>query len=223
MSWHFSRALVEAYLEANCSTGQQCVQLNATNMLETCLWHGKMTDACNHSQFGMTLELSMERHGKELLMWFLEAFRARTFQQQEKELESKESEAVCGPKWRALLVKFDPNTSGWKTVRGLWEEDLHWSCVILPRWGSLHDGELWERVTLALRTSEKGFGYLPTPCRYGNGGTSNTRKWEALGVNRHKMNPSHQEWLMGWPVGWTELTAPVTAKFRKWLSLHGTY
>jgi hypothetical protein len=37
------------------------------------------------------------------------------------------------------------------------------------------------------------------------------------------LNPTWVEWLMGWPLGWTDCAALATDKFRKWLSLHGKY
>jgi len=35
------------------------------------------------------------------------------------------------------------------------------------------------------------------------------------------LNPPWVEWLMGWPVGWTDLKPLETAKFRKWPHSHG--
>lgn len=35
------------------------------------------------------------------------------------------------------------------------------------------------------------------------------------------LNPEFVEWLMGWPVGWTDLQALATARFRRWWRLHG--
>ena len=35
------------------------------------------------------------------------------------------------------------------------------------------------------------------------------------------LNPTWVEWLMGWPLGWTDCAASATAKFRQWLNLHG--
>ena len=35
------------------------------------------------------------------------------------------------------------------------------------------------------------------------------------------LNPPWVEWLMGWPIGWTDLKPLETDKFRKWLQLHG--
>ena len=38
-----------------------------------------------------------------------------------------------------------------------------------------------------------------------------------------QLNPSWVEWLMGWPIGWTDLKPLETGKFRLWLRLHGIY
>ena len=36
-----------------------------------------------------------------------------------------------------------------------------------------------------------------------------------------RLNPTWVEWLMGWPLGWTDLRPLETAKFRQWLASHG--
>lgn len=36
------------------------------------------------------------------------------------------------------------------------------------------------------------------------------------------LNPMWVEWLMGWPIGWTDLHPLATDRFRQWLSEHGT-
>jgi hypothetical protein len=38
-----------------------------------------------------------------------------------------------------------------------------------------------------------------------------------------KLNPMWVEWLMGWPMGWTDLKPLETDKFQKWLDEHGSY
>jgi len=35
------------------------------------------------------------------------------------------------------------------------------------------------------------------------------------------LNPTWVEWLMGWPLGWTDCAVSATDKFRQWLGLHG--
>jgi len=36
-----------------------------------------------------------------------------------------------------------------------------------------------------------------------------------------QLNPSWVEWLMGWPIGWTDLKPLVTGRFHEWLEKHG--
>ena len=35
------------------------------------------------------------------------------------------------------------------------------------------------------------------------------------------LNPTWVEWLMGWPLGWTDCAASATDRFRQWLDSHG--
>lgn len=39
--------------------------------------------------------------------------------------------------------------------------------------------------------------------------------------NGGQLNPNWEEWLMGWPIGWTELSALETGKYQQWLDSHG--
>jgi hypothetical protein len=36
-----------------------------------------------------------------------------------------------------------------------------------------------------------------------------------------QLNPMWVEWLMGWPLGWTDLRPLATDKFRQWCASHG--
>ena len=38
-----------------------------------------------------------------------------------------------------------------------------------------------------------------------------------------QLNPTWVEWLMGWPLGWTDCGASATDKFRQWLNSHGKH
>ena len=35
------------------------------------------------------------------------------------------------------------------------------------------------------------------------------------------MNPMWVEWLMGWPIGWTDLHVSAMDRFRQWCASHG--
>lgn len=38
-----------------------------------------------------------------------------------------------------------------------------------------------------------------------------------------RLNPQWVEWLMGWPIGWTDLQPLATDRFREWLAQHGGF
>lgn len=44
----------------------------------------------------------------------------------------------------------------------------------------------------------------------------------ALNVTGGQLNPNWVEWLMGWPIGWTDLEPLETDRFQQWLEKHGT-
>lgn len=44
---------------------------------------------------------------------------------------------------------------------------------------------------------------------------------DAVNARGGELNPHLHQWLMGWPLGWTSLSPLETAKFQRWLSLHG--
>lgn len=163
MSWLYSRALVEEYSEVICSDGEP-----------SALWNGKPTQLpswcsdktmgnCQLSQSGMTFKPLTEDLGEGVLTSFLEAFPVRTSPAQAKAKESRESDHPCGNTWRESLEKFDLNTHTWKTHQCLWDEDLQPSSVILPKWGMMRSGVLWERTTLPRLTSGTGSGSWATP------------------------------------------------------------
>jgi hypothetical protein len=145
---------------------------------------------------------STENHGEEKLTWFRGDFPVRIFRQLAGALVSKAKSLVCGEKWRGLSVKFDRDSSSWKTVRCLFNEDLDWSCLTLPSWGSYHDGELWELATLDSLTDGIASGFLqdipsaelvfPTASTKGIDGGSNSRK--AAKKRGAWATPSARDW-----------------------------
>lgn len=163
MSWHYSRALVEAYSEANCS-GTALSALSKTMPTHGMFWSpGKTTEACPRSRSGIMYAPLKETLGAELLTWFQEDSRVRTFPQPERAPESPENGQGFGAKWHELSVKYDLATHSWKTVHCLFPEDLPQSLVTLPKWGTLQLGGLWERITPAHLTSETESGFWQTP------------------------------------------------------------
>jgi hypothetical protein len=268
MSWLFSQALVEEYLGDTCSDGEPSAPLSGNPTQLAYLLPDRMTAFSRLSRFGMTFKPLTADRGKTLLMSYLEAFRAKTSQQQEREPGLTESDPECGVTWRELLAKYDPATSSWKTPQCSLLGDYTEFSETWPRWGSMQDGVSYQRQTLVPPTKETGSGSWPTPrsCsamaatitpesawaenRFPNletvvgrrlwptpnagnenwggtmqewGGSKNWVRKEMPEFASGQLNPTWVEWLMGWPLGWTDLKPLETDKFQQWQQQHGDY
>jgi len=101
------------------------------------------------------------------------------------------------------------------TVR---ERILFWPTPVVSRGAYSYSSG---KVRLKLEGAVRMF---PTPnaTDWKNRNTSN-RKSELSKEIGGSLNPMWVEWLMGWPIGWTDLEPLETDKFRQWLLGHGIY
>lgn len=236
MSWLYSQALVAEFSGGISSDGERCAQLNVISTPQP-FWHrDKMTEFSRLSQYGLTWRALTGSRGEELLMSFLAGFPARTSAPPEREKGSTDPAAVCGDTWRELWVRYARDSCSWKTHRCLWEEDLRWCSVTLPRWGMMRGGVCWERDISGLGIFEKDSGWwLPTICKNESKGTARNRyigSSECRGAKMSEglrtcktdpiyLNPSFGEIAMGFPPMWTELQPLETDKFQQWQQQHG--
>jgi DNA (cytosine-5)-methyltransferase 1 len=250
--------------------------------------NGKLMDSYLDSLSGTTFAHSMANLGQEKSMSSQVDSLVRTFQPQEKEQDLKEKDRDSGEKWRGSFVKYDPDTSLWRTHQCSLLGDLELFSENWPQWGLMRDGECWEQQTLAqtIRGTESGLSpngvdSFHTPNTTGLDGGSNSRKalrkreemwptpvhsearqglqirregkkgtqtslstavltwptprtkgmcggsgsWDLLNKNTTieearlmgagnggQLNPTWVEWLMGWPLGWTDLKPLVMDK-----------
>ena len=235
MSWLFSQALVEEYLGENFLDGEQSAPLSGNLTQQAYCALDKMTAFSRLSQFGMTYKLLTEGRGEELLTLYLAGFHARTSAQQEKAQELTENEAECGDKWRASFMKYDHDLRSWKTHQCSLVEDLEPFSETWPKWGLMQNGVCWEQTPLVLPTEGKDFGWLPTPVAtdYMTGKlngieyrskrfirtslTSGTEFGAKLAdafrlMTTKALPPNFSEWMMGYPLGWTDLRDAETVK-----------
>lgn len=191
MSWLYSQALVAEYLEGTCLDGAPFAPSSGNPTPQAYLPPDKMTAFSRPSRFGMTFAPLTDDRGEELLTWFRAGFPARTSAPQEKAPGSTASEAGFGEKWRELSVRYDPDTSSWKTHRCLWDEDLSACSLTLPKWGLMRDGVLLERMTLELTTAATDAGLWPTPTKSdGCGGPGNSGRAGGLNLRTAVMWPT---------------------------------
>ena len=244
MSWLFSRALVAEYSAAICWDGAPFALLSVMPTPHRFWRNDKPMAYSRLSQFGLTCAVLTEDHGKALLTWFREDFLARTSRQQAMAKEFQDLAPAYGARWQELSMKYDRDTSSWRTHHCLWEEDLSWFSVTLPKWGMTRGGVLLERLISEHPTSEIGFGLLqktqtrrwPTPVASMSKGSSPTALTRKSGADRSNdrldhavmasdgghLNPEWVEWLMGWPIGWTELKPLAMDKFHWWQRQHSS-
>ena len=229
MSWLFSQVLVEEYLGENFSDGEQSVPLNGKPIQQAYCAPDKMTGFSRLSRFGMTYKPLTETRGEELLTLYREVFHAKTSVPRGGGQGSLETNLQCGNTWQGLLAKLDPNTSLWKIPQCSLFEDLELSLQTWPRWGLMQDGVCWEQIPSVRVTTEKEFGYWPTPTatdwkatgrletlkRQGNNleaGGQNRPQYHYSRLMNMKMPVSSSEMLMLWPIEWTDLKPLETDK-----------
>lgn len=189
------------------------------------------TESCPASQSGTMCEHSTGDRGAEKSTASAEASPAKTSQWQAKARASTEREAAYGASSRVLLAKFDRNTRLWKTLQCSFFGDSDECLETFPRSGMTQGGLLWELTTWAHPTvvSASGFWRIPTPLA-SDGSNSKVRhlRKSKFGARVHSVpywilknynmrcTPTMSEWLMGYPISWTDSAPLATDKFRSW-------
>ena len=227
MSWHYLRVQEEESLQDICLGGELLQPLKSKITHAEFYCNGKLMDSYLDSLSGMISAHSMENLGEEKSMLFQVDSLAKICQQQEKVQDLMESDQDYGEKWQGSFAKYNPDTHSLRTPQCLLFEDSTEFCAILPKWGLMRDGELWEQQTLVQSTREIEFGLSPTPpppdnwptpttpSGGGNCGGSGAYKNAIKNGTHipHSINPNLYEWLMGWPIGWTDLKPLAMGKW----------
>lgn len=155
-------------------------------------------------------------------------------------VEDLEKFSETWPKWGSMRngVSYQrqiPELRICESASGLWptpcasdtsdrqvSKSVHITANGLPK----HIGKSGELSQMRLSQAVKMW---PTPCARDYKGIGRSRldrtgskAGECLPqVVGGMLNPDWTEWLMGWPIGWTDLKPLETGRFQKWLQQHG--
>lgn len=234
MSYHCLPELVGEYSEDNYSAGQQYVQSKKTPTVEKYCLDGKETVCYPCSQSGTISKPSTELIGKWISSQ--QAFLANHLAQQVENSVQKMNE-ISGPILLESSEKVNQDTSYSKTSQDCFLLDIsEQSLKTYPKAGMMLDGNVWRRNQLVPLTKEKDSGLWPTPKsspsgpdyarinRPKSGGDDLvTRVARGIETPPYTLNPAWVEWLMGFPIGWTDLRPLEMLRYRLWLKLFGIY
>jgi hypothetical protein len=234
MSWLFSRVLVAEYWADTCLGGVPFAPLSVMPTPHRFWRNDRTMDFFRLSRFGLTCAVLTANHGEALLMWFREAFLARTSPSAVTVPESTAPDPAFGNRWAESSVRFDLDSAGWRTHPCSSPEALPWSSVTLPKWGMTRSGVVYQRLNVARRIAVTGSGSWPTPVASMAKGSSPGSLIRKNGRDRSRdrldhavmalhggpLNPEWVEWLMGWPIGWTDLRPLGMGRFQRWWELH---
>jgi hypothetical protein len=236
---------------STCSPGQEAASLAecSSDTPQFALWKLNLTagasysndngtESCHDSQFGTTSRHSTPHIGADGLTSCAEVSHAKTFPPPEKAQALTAREADSGGTWPEWFAKFDPVTSSWKTRQCSLLAGLDAFSGTWPRWGMMRSGVCWELATPVRRIVENESGFWPTPqvsgriqgkmscktiwktCIQNGGQIHLTGHLRLMGVSLERF-PSISDWMMGWPVGWSDLKPLETDRFRLWCRSHG--
>ena len=218
MSWLFSRALVAAYLQGSCSGIELSVQLSETAMPLGYSFGGKTTASLRPSQCGTTFAPLMASRGEGLLTSFLAAFPVKpTARLRLAETRQMISGRKCGESWQMSL----PGTYLPRTSIGAQSTQRR---TTSRRWVTKSDALPYQRRTWVLTTFGSDSGYLHTPTATANYCAPSMQKHAVCQEYSRvfgRVTPTNHEWLMGWPIGWTDFAPLATGRFRAWQRQHG--
>ncbi len=233
MSWHYLQEQGGGFSVEHYLAGIQSARAKSNPIPAASSSTIRSSDSSHPSPSGTTSAPSMDTLGVALSTLCPAASPVRTSQQQEKVPASTVPAPASGLKCTESFAKYDPATHSWKTPQCSLLADLDEYSETWPKSGIMLHGACWELPTSEPLTTERESGFsqktmYPTPLvtdAKNNGGPGQQRRHSPqLGaIVGGALNPAWVEWLMGWPLGWTDLKHSATARFRSWLRQHSKY
>lgn len=220
MSWVFSQALVEEFLPHSFLAIEPSVQLRSIPTASDDSCSDKMKGTFHRSPFGAMCVPSTEPRGVELLTAYLAAFPVKPIPARlEEGVLRTISGRKCDGSWQMSL----PGTYAPRTP-----SDVRSTArpTTLRRWVTPSGALPFPRQTWVLTTFGSDIGYLHTPTATANYACKSMQKWPNCREYTRVFGwptPTDHEWMMGFPIGWSDWKPLETHKFRSWLQQHSPY
>lgn len=196
-----------------CSAGKPSVPWNTTPFAPDDACSDKMRGTCHRSPFGTMYAPSTDTNGAALLTSFRAAFPAKHIPQQPAAGIARTTFGrKCGGSWQMSL----PGTFLPRTLR---QGQSTQHAKTLRRWVTKPELLPLERRTWVATTYGPEVGFLHTPTTKANYCAASMQKWPCARAFRTvfgKATPAAHEWLMGWPIGWSDCAPLETGKFQLW-------
>ncbi len=131
-----------------------------------------------------------------------------------------ENDRDCGGNTLDSLARYDRDMSSWKTSQRCFIEVFQTYSETWPRSGMMRNGIAYRLPTLAPLIVETESGLWPTPTARDGKGARKPETMQKSGRNPEtnslpdaiefhgepgRLNPTWVEWLMGFPLEWTDL------------------
>ena len=124
------------------------------------------------------------------------------------ESELTENEAAYGLNIYESFAQFDPDSCLWRMSQRSLFEDWEQFLEDWPRAGIAQNGNAYRRPILAHRTPAIEFSLWPTPTASDARGQKSSPTPDYPCLRSHaapgQLNPLFSEWLMGFPLNWTD-------------------
>lgn len=166
MSWHYLQEQEEVSWEGGCLDGAPCALLSLIPTRDPSSSRDSGTDTWTGSQSGMTSGRSMATRGAGMLTLSPAGSHAKTSAPPERALALKARDPACGDTWRGSFVRYDHDSSSWRTHQFSLLGGLESYSETWPRWGMMRGGACWELTTWAPPTSGIGSGSSPPAARW---------------------------------------------------------
>lgn len=219
MSWHYLQGLEVASWEGDSLDGAPSALLNLLPTPERCCSLGSETDSSILSRSGTTSELSTGVRGEGASMSSAEVSPAN---HSAALLEGATTPPISGPRCCESYARSSLSASSRRTSSEILSSVPPPICI---ESGTKSATLKSARPTWALLISGPGGGWLPTPTATANADCESMQKWRGHRDYRvwtgGRTTPAHWEFLMGWPLGWTDLQPLEMGRCLEWLRLHG--